>query len=244
METRVGFADDGVDSIDRDLLLAVVGPEAAGRQKEEALTVLSRAAQRRQMDVESEEGRREIQERWTTWMTEVLFLDLPGMAEVAIRVAQQSSSELNEIRDPLGRALAEALRAADDLELAASLRGSMPPTQRTVVLREAALVVTEAALARLGEGRDERASLLNDLSNRLSGLGRRGEALSAIEEAVGALGPFFHQHPPAFAAWMRIMVGNYVKRASDADQEVDMELLRPIVAVLQRLEQSSGDSDT
>ncbi len=79
---------------------------------------------------------------------------------------------------------------------------------------------------------------LNNLGNRLGDLGRRDEALEKVEAAVRTIAPFFERLPEAFARRMRVMVAHYQKRAADAGQPVDGELLGPILAGLKHLDRN------
>lgn len=101
--------------------------------------------------------------------------------DLAMEVAQEAG-------DPLGEMLAATLEDDPRGGLARRIEPLLP--RRSIALREFAATVTRQALddarQRLpGLERDgEVARLANDLSNRLTDLERRDEALSAIEEAV------------------------------------------------------------
>jgi len=62
---------------------------------------------------------------------------------------------------------------------------------------------------------------LNNLGNWLSDLGRREEAFAAAQEAVQILSPYFLRFPAAFAAWMTIMVRNYLKYSEAVSADPD-----------------------
>ncbi len=97
--------------------------------------------------------------------------------------------------EAMARALADALAARPDPELALRLVDELP--QDTVMLREVAFAVTGQALEAIDDDA-RRAVLLNNLSNRLGSLGRRREAAQAIEKAVGLYRTLAAQDPLRF----------------------------------------------
>ncbi len=113
-----------------------------------------------------------------------------------------------------------------------------------VSLRDAAATATERVLREHQAAnpepdeaaQSERARLLNNLSLRLAGLGRREDALEASNEAVRILASFFLRLPGAFAGWMRIMARVYRARCEEAGTAPDTDLLEPIEEALARLE--------
>ena len=89
-----------------------------------------------------------------------------------------------------------------------------------------------------------------DLANSLTILhlchkikGQLGEALEAITEALCILKPFFLKLPQAFADLMDLIVREYQDCIEKLEKEPDMELLGPMVAVLQQLNQSDCETD-
>lgn len=74
------------------------------------------------------------------------------------------------------------------------------------------------------------ANSLNNLSNRLSDVGRREEALSTAKEALGALTPSFMAQPDAFRERMGIMVGNYRALLGQVGRDADLD---PILRMLE-----------
>jgi hypothetical protein len=54
------------------------------------------------------------------------------------------------------------------------------------------------------------------------------------------LAPYFLALPKAYEGWMRVMVKEYQQRASELERPFDQELLGPIVAALEILDQSGG----
>ena len=111
------------------------------------------------------------------WLGELISLRLAEIGSSALQVALEGSPWV-------GRALAAALRANPDPELALRLERDVP--ESTVLLREAAAVVTEQAMAWARDAGDEGeyAKLLNSLAMRLRALGRYGQALAAALEAT------------------------------------------------------------
>jgi hypothetical protein len=111
----------------------------------------------------------------------ILREQLASVWEPAIDVATETG-------DPIGALLAEALKETPHPELAEEMVTRLP--WETVALRELAVVATQQALQQTGaqtagpERDKSTADLLNALSHRLSNLGRREEALDAIEKAI------------------------------------------------------------
>ena len=138
-----------------------LAPEQAGR----ALTILDRTVQ----------PRPELERV----LAAALRSDLVPLAASAITVAIQTG-------DPIGRVLAGILESRPEAAIALSgLYGGV--LDQTVSLRELAWVLAAAQveLARRAKAsRDRLAKALSNLSIRLSRLGRREQALAAMEEAV------------------------------------------------------------
>jgi hypothetical protein len=161
-EQLVGFVLGDVPELPSNLL-AQLTTERATR----TLTVLTRAAQ--------------VHETAEAALREALREHLASLWNIAIDVAEETG-------DPIGRLLAEVLAATPEPHLAVQIMARLPT--ETIALRELAAVAAQQALesARAepaGLDRDEDvADLLNQLSNRLSDLGRDDEALATIEEAV------------------------------------------------------------
>jgi hypothetical protein len=82
---------------------------------------------------------------------------------------------------------------------------------------------------------------LNNFSKRLSDLGRREEALLAIEEAVEILHPFFDRHPKAYAEWAEAMLDNLRQCSAEVDREPDAGLVGGLEEVFARMR--SDDSE-
>ena len=93
-------------------------------------------------------------------------------------------------------------------------------------------------------------SQIDQLEERLAHLQQRGEAwrddalratVSAAEEAVALLLPFFERLPAAFADQMRNHLGNYLERCQEAGQEPEAEIVNRVLTVFQSLEAPSPD---
>jgi tetratricopeptide (TPR) repeat protein len=86
------------------------------------------------------------------------------------------------------------------------------------------------------------AMTLDTLALCLSDVGQRQEALAPAQEAVQMLAPHFLSLPQAYAQWMATMVHNYRKHCQDLGHEPEVELLGPIAATFQRLQEEQGDA--
>ena len=143
---------------------------------------------------------------------------MPHLWPTAVAVAQEAGG-------PLGRLVADVLEATADPELAADIDASLP--KRTVALRELGEVATRQALqhARSEPPSPERdgrlAQLLNNQSNRLSDLGRREDALAAIEEAVDVYRELARARPDAFLPDLAMSLNNQSVRLSDLGRRED-----------------------
>ena len=87
--------------------------------------------------------------------------------------------------------------------------------RQTVVLAGLGAEVLQRLADGSGPGSGERAGWLNDLSIRLSGLGRREEALAAIEEAVTGYRELARTRPDAFLPDLAMSLNNQSNRLSD-----------------------------
>ncbi len=153
-------------------------------------------------------------------------------------------SELGRREDALGatqeatdirRRLAETRPEAFLPDLAMSLN-NLATMLSALDRREEALDAIQKAVdlyRQLAEARPDTflpnlASSLNNLGLRLRDLGLLEEALDATQEAVKSLATIFVRHPVAFAPWMRTMLRNYLRRADEANQQPDADLVRLI----------------
>jgi len=146
----------------------------------------------------------------------VLDRNLPDVALDAAETAIRSG-------DPMGPVLAAALRAHGDPALIDAVAAVIP--DRTVALREVALVVEQDRVRRSREGaargdaaaHGRLAASLNNLSIRLSDLGRREVALAAIEEAVAIRRDLAAARPDAFRPDLARSLGASGSVLKDAD---------------------------
>jgi hypothetical protein len=142
---------------------------------------------------------------------DVLRDELPSLWAAAIEVAVETG-------DPIGALLAQALTESPRPEIVGAMLTRLPDD--TVALRELAAVATEQALQQVraqpaGDERDQEAALLNPLSNRLGGLGRREEALAASEEAVAGYRRLVEARPDAFQPDLALSLTNLSNHLAD-----------------------------
>jgi len=164
---------------------------------ERALTVLTRACAQHRV---CRDALRDVLDRHTR-----------RLAPIAIVVAQQAG-------DPIGALLADALARHPDSELAHSLLKQIP--QQTVALRETAAITATQALAAADQPAD-RASVLVAQSGRLSELGRREDALTAIEEAVSVYRELAAVRPDAFLPHLAASLNNQSAFLSELGRRED-----------------------
>ena len=150
-----------------------------------ALTVLTRGARHHEV--------------CRTALGDALNRQVAELAPLAIDVAQQ-------LGDPIGVLLAAALEQHADSALARTLLNHIP--QDTVSLREAAVTVTTQALLDVTDNGPQRAGLLVERSTRLSRVGRREDALTAIDEAVGVCRQLAAARPDAFLPNLAMSLNN------------------------------------
>jgi tetratricopeptide (TPR) repeat protein len=137
---------------------------------------------------------------------------LPRLWRSALTAAQQAG-------DPLGFILADVLEQTPQPELASQIASSLP--EQSVALREFAAVATGQAIEAIrqrepGADRDaELASLANNQSVRLGDLGRREEALAAIEEATTTYRRLAEARPDAFLPDLATSLNNQSSSLSD-----------------------------
>ena len=147
------------------------------------------------------------------WLLKVL-LDrrLDELIEPVITVAQETG-------DPIGKIAAVSLEAAEDAVVAELVVDRFPA--QSVALRELAEVASRLATRdELPESssetqRAERARRLNTHSNRLAGLGRRDEALAAIEETVSMYRVLDRTNPDDFRRPLAMSLINLSNRLAE-----------------------------
>ncbi|MEL7216452.1 MAG: tetratricopeptide repeat protein, partial [Pseudomonadota bacterium] len=141
----------------------------------------------------------------------------------------------------------EALRAhASDLEALIALSDAMP--NDTLELREIAAEVSQAILklvASLQEGEAQSeiaAGTLSNLSNRLDALGRREEALAAIEEAMEIYRSLAAARPDAFLPDLAMSLNN-LSGSLDAlgHREEALSAINEAVTIYRRLAKARPD---
>jgi tetratricopeptide (TPR) repeat protein len=115
--------------------------------------------------------------------------------------------------------LADALERRPDATVAGTILSRVP--QSTVSLREAAAVAATQALEGLTDDPARRAGALVEQSGRLSELGRREDALTAIDEAVGAYREFAAARPDAFLPNLAMSLNNQSGRLSELGRRED-----------------------
>ncbi|MEQ8585626.1 MAG: tetratricopeptide repeat protein [Thalassobaculaceae bacterium] len=163
---------------------------------------------------------------------------ISGNAELAlpvvIDVAQQSG-------DPIGAIAAGLVEGRDDADLARYLEQVRGFPQQTVALRELAVAV-ETILFRAeadeksDNGRSRRAARANDLSVRLSALGRWKAALTAIDEAVDLYRTLAAKRPDTFTPSLARSLNNLSVSLSDLGREDEaLEAIEEAIALYRTL---------
>jgi len=206
---------------DPDLLGVVFGrgeaaPALSPEQRRNGLTRLTRLAQRHPQRVE--------------WLVDLLEANLAALASDAIAVAQETG-------DPLGTALARALRERPEATSAlAALHSEIP--LYTVSLREVAQLLAQAQVevARASGSALDLARSLSNLSNRLGELGRPEEALQAIQEAVELYRPLAEQRPEALRSDLAGSLNNLSIRLAELGRpEEALQAIREAVELYRAL---------
>ncbi|WP_425438249.1 tetratricopeptide repeat protein [Niveispirillum cyanobacteriorum] len=182
------------------LLIAATGPDASGAQAQTALTLLNRLAARKPEAV--------------GWLRAILDREFSRLAVPAFRVALEQSLPM--------AALFRAVMDRLTFDQALTLSDLLP--EYTTELREIAAQV-EQRLVDLPQQPDAppealsfRAKHLNNLSVRLSDLGKREEALAAVEEAVAIHYTLANTRPDTFIADLATALNNLSVRLSDMGQ--------------------------
>jgi tetratricopeptide (TPR) repeat protein len=98
---------------------------------------------------------------------------------------------------------------------------------------EAVAIRRELAAQRPDAFRPDLALSLAVEANCLDAVERTADALASIAEAIAILSPVFVKQPAAFSQWMVPMVRQYLERCDRLQQEPDMTLLEPVVAIMQ-----------
>jgi tetratricopeptide (TPR) repeat protein len=156
-----------------------------------------------------------------------------GQREAALKAAQEAV----DIRRVLAAARPDAFTA----DLAMSLN-NLANRLSALGQREAALEVAQEAVdIRRGLAAARPDAFTTNLSVSLGALTMiqrnmkdHTAALISITEAIAILRPLFLSLPQAVGNWMDMHLRNYIEIAKELGQEPDMELLGPIIAVLQK----------
>jgi hypothetical protein len=168
-----------------------------------------------------------------------------ALAPAAVAAAQQGAWAVDE-------ALAASVRADEGGARAAALatlRRVLP--HPTTALRESWLAVQERAVAEAraraaagsDEARNDLAGSLNDLSVRLSDLGRREAALAAIEEAVAIRRTLAQARPDAFLPDLALSLNNLSGCLADLGRrEAALAASEGAVAIRRTLAQARPDA--
>jgi tetratricopeptide (TPR) repeat protein len=163
-------------------------------------------------------------------------LSAVGQRDEALAPVQEAADLYRELAAKAPDAWRPDLASA--LSNLANCRSEVGQRQEALATaKEAVAIRRELAATAPDAYRPDLAGALNNLANRLSEVGQREAALQAAEEAVRTLAPQFLTLPAAFASWMATMVRNYLKRCQEAETEPDMELLAPLLVVLQRMQE-------
>jgi tetratricopeptide (TPR) repeat protein len=153
-------------------------------------------------------------------------------ARVTLSTLAQTGHTHSSVVEPLR----EALTRSGDAVLAEIIEASLP--QQTTALRELAVLATQLILdatltQHLGPERDARAArLYNNQANRLSELGRREEALEAVEEAVAVYRGLTVTRPDAFMPDFAASLNNLSNMLSQLGRrEEALEAVEEAVAI-------------
>jgi hypothetical protein len=176
-------------------LLAALLAEASEEQAHQALTVLARAAPRHAHLRDA--------------LGPLLRADPQRLVPPAVAVATQARDP-----GPLVLALRQVLEVLEDSRLVLELVNRLP--EHSIVLAELAVETTRRALdyhrAQAWPDPARIAGLLNDFSIRLSDVGRREDALHAVEEAVGYFRQLADAAPDAFRPSLAMALNNLSNR--------------------------------
>jgi len=148
--------------------------------------------------------------------------------------------------EPLAWLDALIAEAKGNLALLTQIEGALPDA--TLALRERAVEIDSALAAALEKHTDPdaqpvRARVLNNLGVRLSGLGRREEALQASEEAVGVFRQLAAERPGTFFPDLAGSLNNVGARLSDSGRrEKALQATEEAVRIRRQLAARSPDA--
>jgi len=143
---------------------------------------------------------------WTAWLE-----GLRGEAEtVRHRRLEMTRADLEDGLEAAREAPREAARA-----FLTALDGALPAPDRTLALRDFVAIAYRTGLnLTTKDEAAERARLLGNLGVALGALGRREEALTATEEAVGIYRQLAQENPQAFLPYLAMSLNNLGNRLS------------------------------
>ncbi|MDC0708263.1 tetratricopeptide repeat protein [Stigmatella sp. ncwal1] len=232
MVLRVASPEREEDRVAPDWIDRVLPSDAEERIVGSGLEVLGRASA-----AHPEAGRQ--------WLERLLTDPLRPRARLALVAAKNVG--MHTAFSLLGEVLAERLRAVSDVELALELMAVGIP-QSTVSLGEVDVWILTTLLqvpgSAIGEASERtRASLLNNLGNRLSDLGRREEALEASCEAVGLYRALAKRNPDAFRPNLAAGLNNLgVMLSAQGRREEALEASREAVGLRRELAKHNPDA--
>jgi tetratricopeptide (TPR) repeat protein len=163
-----------------------------------------------------------------------------GRREEALEKAQQAVS----IREQLAQASPNAFRPAlaESLNNLAVMLSALGRRQEALEKAQQAVSIYE----QLAQARPD--AFLPNLARSISwsrrclrALDRLSEAATAGETALRLLTPFFQQLPIVYAELMAAIFRGYVDDMAALDREPDEELLAPVIAIFEKLQQNETE---
>jgi len=223
-EALIGDVLESLPALAPDLLA-----QSDERTSHRALTVLTRAAR-------DHDNCRQA-------LADALAAHFGRIWPTAIVIAQETG-------DPIGRLLAETLEREPSRERVEAIASALP--EQTVALRELAAAasrqIVEALRDEIGDVEahprlPDLATSLNNLSNRLGELGRREQALAAIEEAVAIRRRLAEARPDAFLPDLASSLNNLSIRLGELGRrEQALAAIEEAVASYRRLAEARPDA--
>ncbi|MFF4230069.1 tetratricopeptide repeat protein, partial [Streptomyces sp. NPDC001820] len=214
-------------------LASHLAPGATEAQLAQLLTIYTRAA-----------AHRVFQHRLDPHLTALCVNHSAILAELAIDVATQTEAPqpmlqaLQQVADAPGTTLSDLVRLADRL----------PGTSHNLAdwAAHLAQLITDHQRTRSRTDPDhlpDLAGSLNNLSIRLSDLGRREEALDAITKAVSIRRKLAQQRPDAFLPDLAGSLNNLANRLSDLGRrEEALDAITKAVSIRRKLAQQRPDA--
>ena len=176
--------------------------------------------------------------------------DFTGGAEASPSAAQVAAERAKAVAPMDWLEALVRTGAADDLGLLLAVESALP--HQTLVLREKAVEIDSLLLERLQGKVDagssealqsEVARLLNNLSVRMSALGRREEALSKAEEAVRLYEQLARARPDAFLPDLATSLNNLANMLSDLGRrEEALSKAEEAVRIYEQLSRARPDA--